>query len=225
MRRKALSSLLVEDCEAYKDFFGAVAGVHRTEASPRQRPLAAVRPRGLVRRQSGVRGACAAAAFAWLATCAIWRAIRGARFTNRRLSRGNRRCRSIGRCRRDYGLKCARRSMHAATGSGADSVEADDGARQWRAARAAILLMGDSGLRRAEATLARREGLAVLRPRRPRIGVSRGASSESRRSASRAEPASAPPAGLDGDHCWQAPQAAHGTGEQRHHRRTARTLG
>ncbi|KXU94896.1 hypothetical protein CR51_26200 [Caballeronia megalochromosomata] len=33
--------------------------------------------------------------------------------------------------------------------------------RQWRAARVAILLMGDSGLRRAEAALARREDLRI----------------------------------------------------------------
>jgi integrase len=39
--------------------------------------------------------------------------------------------------------------------------EADDEARQWRAARAANLLMGDSGLRRAEAALARREDLRL----------------------------------------------------------------
>ena len=45
------------------------------------------------------------------------------------------------------------------TAPGADSVEDEEGARQWRAARAAILLMGDSGLRRAEATIARREAL------------------------------------------------------------------
>ncbi|GGD89395.1 hypothetical protein [Caballeronia grimmiae] len=39
--------------------------------------------------------------------------------------------------------------------------EAGDEAGQWRAARAAILLMGDSGLRRAEAALARREDLRL----------------------------------------------------------------
>jgi integrase len=39
--------------------------------------------------------------------------------------------------------------------------QADDDARQWRAARAAILLMGDSGLRRAEAAFARREDLRI----------------------------------------------------------------
>jgi integrase len=44
-------------------------------------------------------------------------------------------------------------------GSGSGRLDTDEDVRQWRAARAAILLMGDSGLRRAEATLARREAL------------------------------------------------------------------
>ncbi|TCF97041.1 hypothetical protein BZM26_33970 [Paraburkholderia strydomiana] len=45
-------------------------------------------------------------------------------------------------------------------GSLSDSkLPGDEGVCQWRAARAAILLMGDSGPRRAEATLARREDL------------------------------------------------------------------
>jgi hypothetical protein len=41
------------------------------------------------------------------------------------------------------------------------STPTEEEARQWRTARAAILLMGDSGVRRDEAAHARRENLSV----------------------------------------------------------------
>ena len=58
VRGVALSSMTVEDCEAYKDFLKApLPVVHGTQAPTRERALAAVRARRIVGRQSGVRGA------------------------------------------------------------------------------------------------------------------------------------------------------------------------
>lgn len=88
---------------------------------------------------------------------------------------------------------------------GADGIRSDFGshipgaeedARQWRAARAAILLMGDSGLRRAEATLARREDLHPAEEReaarQSNAASSGGGSSGGASSAQKTSPSSAP---------------------------------
>lgn len=69
------------------------------------------------------------------------------------------------------------------------ATEADDEARQWRAARAAILLMGDSGLRRAEAALGRREDLRIAETTEGRQASRRASSS----STSQATPPTATP--------------------------------
>ncbi|CAL8480928.1 protein of unknown function (plasmid) [Caballeronia sp. S22] len=74
-----------------------------------------------------------------------------------------------------------RRALDArCDGFGIGDPHDDDEARQWRAARAAILLMGDSGLRRAEAALARREDLRLAETTDDRR-ASRSTSSESTR--------------------------------------------
>ena len=109
-------------------------------------------------------------------------------------------------------------------------TEADDEARQWRAARAAILLMGDSGLRRAEAALGRREDLRIAETTEGRAGVtprfigfnipSDAANSNPHAHANAATidaielDRTRPRAGdVDLDHRWQASQAAYGARE------------
>ena len=65
-------------------------------------------------------------------------------------------------------------------GVGSDRTDntplSEEDVRQWRTARGAILLMGDSGLRRAEAALARREDLRPAEDSDERHSSSGGAS-------------------------------------------------
>jgi integrase len=178
VRQKALSSLMVEDCEAYKDFLGAPSaaftGPKRPRSSGRWRPFT---PEGLSIDSQAYAVRVIRAAFAWLvevrylagnpwsavqdpatvirkSTVQVDRALPAELWTQvRRLLDAQ--------CDRpsDFVVPRASSSM-TRKGSGAETARASQEAgAQWRATRAAILLMGDSGLRRAEAAQARREDL------------------------------------------------------------------
>ncbi|MGF6613090.1 integrase [Paraburkholderia sp. WSM4175] len=177
VRQKALSSLAVEDCEAYKDFLKAplpwFTGPKRPRSSSRWRPFA---PEGLSPDSQAYAVRVLRAAFAWLVEVRYlagnpWSAVHEPATITRESSMQVHRAlpaKLWAHVREALDERCE--------ASGSEAPGAGDDARQWRAARAAILLMGDSGLRRAEATLARRED---LRPAEVRgdPGSSRGGSS------------------------------------------------
>ncbi|MFL9922570.1 site-specific integrase [Paraburkholderia fungorum] len=159
VRQKALSSLAVEDCEAYKDFLKAplasFTGPKRVRSSGRWRPFA---PEGLSADSQAYAVRALRAAFAWLVEVRYlggnpWSAVHEPATVTRELSVQVHRAlpaRLWVQVRKALDERCAAQSTNASE---------NKDARQWRAARAAILLMGDSGLRRAEATMARREAL------------------------------------------------------------------
>ncbi|SAK75092.1 integrase [Caballeronia temeraria] len=162
VRQKALSSLTVEDCEAYKDFLKAplpsFMGPKRPRTSGRWRPFT---QEGL----SGDSQACAVrvlrAAFAWLVEVRYlagnpWSAVREPATVTREMSV------QVHRALPAKLWAQVRKALDAVCEAfGGTGPQDDDELRQWRAARAAVLLMGDSGLRRAEVALARREDLRI----------------------------------------------------------------
>ncbi|MDR5798014.1 phage integrase family protein [Caballeronia sp. LZ008] len=162
VRHRALSSLTVEDCEAYKDFLKApltsFTGPKRPRTSNRWRPFV---PEGLSVDSQAYAVRVLRAAFAWLVEVRYlagnpWSAVHEPATVTRELSV---------QVHRALPAKLWAQ-VRAALDARCDSLigaapDAENEARQWRAARAAILLMGDSGLRRAEAALARREDLRI----------------------------------------------------------------
>nr|WP_309789584.1 phage integrase family protein [Caballeronia sp. LZ019] len=162
VRKKALSSLTVEDCEAYKDFLEgplpSFTGPKRPRSSGRWRPFA---PEGLSADSQAYAVRVLRAAFAWLVEVRYlagnpWSAVHEPATVTRELSVQVHRALPASlwtRVRQALDAHC--------DGVNGIGPESDEEARQWRAARAAILLMGDSGLRRAEAALARREDLRL----------------------------------------------------------------
>jgi len=160
VRQKALSSLAVEDCEAYKDFLKAplpsFAGPKRPRTSGRWRPFA---PEGLSADSQAYAVRVLRAAFAWLVEVRYlggnpWSAVHEPATVTRELSV------QVHRALPARLWAQVRKALDACCEDGVEG-DVDDEARQWRAARAAILLMGDSGLRRAEAARARRENLCI----------------------------------------------------------------
>ncbi|SAL82407.1 integrase [Caballeronia arvi] len=164
VRQKALSSLAVEDCEAYKDFLKtplpSFMGPKRPRSSGRWRPFT---PDGLSADSQAYAVRVLRAAFAWLVDVRYlagnpWSAVHEPATITRESSVQVHRAlpaRLWAQVRKALDERCA--------ALGATALEDEEGRRQWRAARAAILLMGDSGLRRAEATAARREALCLAR--------------------------------------------------------------
>ncbi|SAK70131.1 integrase [Caballeronia glebae] len=160
VRQKALSSLTVEDCEAYKDFLKAplpsFVGPKRPRTSGRWRPFV---PEGLSADSQAYAVRVLRAAFAWLVEVRYlagnpWSAVHEPATVTRELSVQVHRAlpaRLWAQVRKALDARCE--------AFGGVDPQDDDELRQWRAARAAILLMGDSGLRRAEVALARREDL------------------------------------------------------------------
>lgn len=152
-RRKALSSLLVDDCEAYKRFLTApppsFVGPKTSRGSTRWRPfvsdtLSAESQKYAVR---AVR-----AAFTWLVDVRYlagnpWKAVRDPVVITREAGMQVEKALSSGLWER------VRMFL--------DAQAVAPNARQWRTARALLLLMGDSGLRREEAAGSLREMLAV----------------------------------------------------------------
>ncbi|WP_415869119.1 hypothetical protein [Burkholderia ubonensis] len=113
----------------------------------RVRPLAAIRAGRLVAREPAVRGAHAARGVRVAGQGALLgRQSRGPPSPTRSPSSARTSCRSSGRCRSTCGRAPARASLRGATG---------------RAARALLLLMGDAGLRIAEAAAVARPALEL----------------------------------------------------------------
>ncbi|BCZ85749.1 hypothetical protein PTKU64_94240 (plasmid) [Paraburkholderia terrae] len=159
LRGKALSDLRVDDCEAYKDFLKSpdprFAGERFARHSPRWRPFAL-----------STSGADGSASLSAESQRYAVRALRAA-FTwwvDVRYLAGNpwKAVNDPSVVKRASTMKIERalpadlwRKLRAEL----DARSAPEQASQWRAVRAAILLMGDSGLRREEAASARRENL------------------------------------------------------------------
>ncbi|WP_250510313.1 site-specific integrase [Caballeronia sp. GACF4] len=162
LRGKALSDLRVDDCEAYKDFLKSpdprFLGERFARHSPRWRPFAlstsTATPEGSAALSAEsqryairvLRGA-----FAWLVDVRYlagnpWTAVNDPMVVKHERPIKIERALPAGLWRK----------LRAEL----DMRSAEKGAVQWRAVRAAILLMGDSGLRREEAAIARRENLS-----------------------------------------------------------------
>lgn len=155
-RGVALSSMTVEDCTAYKHFLAAPSdaftGPPASRASGRWRPFA---PRGLSLDSQRYAVRALRAAFAWLVDVRYlagnpWKAVRDPKPVTRATRMKVDRALPIN-------LWSRLRTFLADCGEGLGPMGPD-----WRAARALILLMGDTGLRIAEATAAGRQGLMWL---------------------------------------------------------------
>ncbi|OTP76244.1 phage integrase family protein [Caballeronia sordidicola] len=163
VRGVALSSMTVEDCEAFKDFLKSptptFVGPKRPRSSGRWRPFAT---NGLAPESQAYAVRAIRAAFAWLTSVRYlagnpWHAVTDPVTVSRETQV------QVERALPDALWTTVRAELDARC-AGADlggfTPNADE-ARQWRIARAAILLMGDSGLRRDEATHALRENLSL----------------------------------------------------------------
>src|SRR5471030_449246 len=163
VRGVALSSMTVEDCEAYKDFLKnpipTFVGPKRPRSSGRWRPFT---PEGLSPDSQAYAVRAIRAAFAWLTTVRYlagnpWSAVTDPATITRELEVQVERALSTDlwtRVRAEMDARCDGEDLGGLTPT-------EDEARQWRIARAAILLMGNSGVRRDEAANARRENLSV----------------------------------------------------------------
>jgi integrase len=149
VRGKALSSVLADDCEAYKDFLKAPSptfvGPRFARNSARWRPFASPEPTGKTQKYA-VRAL--RAAFAWLVDVRYlagnpWKAVRDPIVVERETDM-------------DIGRALPASLWHRAR-CYIDGQCVPAEARYWRTVRAALLLSGDSGLRREELTVARRE--------------------------------------------------------------------
>ena len=163
VRGVALSSMTVEDGEAYKDFLKApiasFVGPKRARASGRWRPFT---PEGLSPDSQAYAVRAIRAAFAWLTIVRYlagnpWGAVTDPATITREVEVQVERALSTDlwtRVRAELDARCDGEDLGGLTPT-------EDEARQWRIARAAILLMGNSGVRRDEAAHARRENLSV----------------------------------------------------------------
>ncbi|MFM0562174.1 phage integrase family protein [Paraburkholderia sediminicola] len=156
VRGTALSSLTVDDCEAYKDFLAvpsaAFTGPRTRRDSPRWRPFA---PDGLSPDSQRYAVRALRAAFDWLVDVHYlagnpWQAVNDPATVTRAHAM---------RIERALPVDLWSRVRRFAEDRSASLGPAGP---RWRAARAALLLMGDSGLRNAEAALARREQLRYV---------------------------------------------------------------
>jgi integrase len=151
VRDKPLSSLLVDDCEAYKDFLmaplPAFVGPRAARTSIRWRPFA-IDTASPETRKYAVRSL--RAAFTWLVDVRYlagnpWKAVKDPWVVEREVDMKVDRALSM--------------NLWEQIRDHVDQASADSGAQRWRTVRALLLLMGDSGLRREEAATARREKL------------------------------------------------------------------
>lgn len=160
LRGKALSDLRVDDCEAYKDFLKSpdprFVGERFARQSPRWRPFASTADGSAALSADSQRYAVRAlrAAFAWWVDVRYlagnpWIAVNDPPVIQRASAMKIERALPADlwrRLRNELDMRCAEEGDSRSTS-------------QWRAMRATILLMGDSGLRREEAASARRENL------------------------------------------------------------------
>jgi integrase len=163
VRGVALSSMTVEDGEAYKDFLKnpipTFVGPKRPRSSGRWRPFT---PEGLSADSQAYAVRAIRAAFAWLTTVRYlagnpWSAVTDPATMSREVEVQVERALSADlwtQVRAELDARCEGEDLGGFTPT-------EEEARQWRTARAAILLMGDSGVRRDEAANARRENLSV----------------------------------------------------------------
>jgi integrase len=182
VRGVALSSTTVEDCEAYKDFLKAplasFVGPKRSRASGRWRPFT---PDGLSADSQAYAVRAIRAAFAWLTTVRYlagnpWSAVADPATITKEVSVQVERALSADlwtTVRHALDQRCGDQLLN----------ETPEQVRQWRTSRAAILLMGDSGLRREEAAHARRGDLRPVRQVAPikagkQVGAGGGAEVE-----------------------------------------------
>ncbi|KND58565.1 hypothetical protein BVER_03528 [Candidatus Burkholderia verschuerenii] len=154
VRGAAVSSVTVEDCEAYKDFLAvptpAFTGPRRSRTGVRWRPFTGAL--SVDSQAYAVR--VLRAAFAWLVDVRYlagnpWHAVQDPATIVRETPIAVHRALPAR-------LWAVLRAELQQLADGETDV-----ARQWRIARAAILLMGDSGPRRGEVAAARREGVRL----------------------------------------------------------------
>jgi hypothetical protein len=163
VRGVALASMTVEDGEAYKDFLKnpipTFVGPKRPRSSGRWRPFT---PEGLSPDSQAYAVRVIRAAFGWLTTVRYlagnpWSAVTDPATMSREVEVQVERALSADlwtQVRAELDARCEGEDLGGLTPT-------EEEARQWRTARAAILLMGDSGVRRDEAANARRENLSV----------------------------------------------------------------
>ncbi|SAL49335.1 integrase [Caballeronia concitans] len=160
LRGKALSDLRVDDCEAYKDFLKSpdprFVGERFARHSPRWRPFAASADGSASLSPESQRYTVRVlrTAFAWWVDVRYlagnpWKAVNDPVVIKRERAMKIKRALPAGLWRKLRDELDLRSAAESGMTAGA----------QWRAVRAAILLMGDSGLRREEAARARREAL------------------------------------------------------------------
>lgn len=152
-RGRPLSSLDVDDCEAYKSFLASPAdrftGPRCARSSSRWRPFA---PEGLSADSQRYAVRALQAAFEWLVKVRYlagnpWAAVTLPATIEREHAMQIERALPVKLWRKLRELLDRQAQLPGSAGV------------RWRAARAAILLMGDSGLRITEASIARRERL------------------------------------------------------------------
>ena len=155
-RGAALSSLSVDDCNAYKAFLAAPAerftGPRTARSSPRWRPFA---PDGLTPGSQKYAVYVLRAAFDWLVKVRYlagnpWERVGNPATITREHAM---------RIERAFPLQLWARVRQGLADRGQSLGPSGP---RWRAAAAAILIMGDSGLRITEASLARRERLRYV---------------------------------------------------------------
>ncbi|GJH13582.1 site-specific integrase [Caballeronia novacaledonica] len=165
LRGKALSDLRVDDCEAYKDFLKnpdpRFVGERFARHSPRWRPFAASTngSASLSAESQRYTVRVLRTAFTWWVDVRYlggnpWKAVNDPPVIKRERAMQIERALPAALWRKLRGELDAR----CLDKDAAQRRESKSGV-QWRAVRAAILLMGDSGLRREEAANARRENL------------------------------------------------------------------
>lgn len=173
LRGKALSDLRVDDCEAYKDFLKnpdpRFVGERFPRHSPRWRPfaLSADGSASLSPESQRYTVRVLRTAFAWWVDVRYlagnpWQAVNDPMVIKRERAMKIERALPAGLWRKLRDELDVRSAVECGATAGAqwrmDTNLRRNGV-QWRAVRAAILLMGDSGLRREEAASARREDL------------------------------------------------------------------
>jgi integrase len=157
VRGRALSSLVVDDCEAYKDFLKSpdarFVGERFSRSSPRWRPFAS---ENLSPESQRYAVRALRAAFTWLVDVRYlagnpWKAVNDPKIVARETAMQIHRALPADlwrRLRHELDRRCAEEGVSKA-------------GVQWRVVRAVMLLMGDSGLRREEAANAQRHELRV----------------------------------------------------------------
>ncbi|ASL48911.1 Tyrosine recombinase XerC (plasmid) [Burkholderia sp. AD24] len=152
VRGKALSAVLADDCEAYKDFLKAplpaFVGPRAARSSSRWRPFASGEMSAETQKYA-VRAL--RAAFAWLVDVRYlagnpWKVVKDPVIIERESA-----------LQLDRALPA---SLWSRLRAFIDTQCLPPSAAYWRIVRVALLLSGDSGLRREELTVCRREGMA-----------------------------------------------------------------